>query len=325
MQKSANEVIMIRKITVWIGLVLLAGVLILPAKAADMDSKAGTVTVSSGRLNVRSNASSAAAIVATLNKGEYVTLLAKSSDWWKVEYEEGKYGYCHAGYIQQLNGTPATVNTASGRLNIRSGPGTGYAKIGSIGKGETVIVLSQAGGWSRILYGGTQTGYVSSDYLAQNYATVSLWVRDMKQMDSRWAQTIIGESGKTMSQIGCATTAIAMLEAHRTGKTVYPDVMTTMLKYTPSGSVYWPEHYTAVTDNTNYLSAVYRRLQQGKPILFGATNRYGSQHWVIITGFTGGNHLTADRFTIRDPGSYSRTNLQQFLAEYPNFYKYFYY
>ena len=237
MQKSANEVIMIRKITVWIGLVLLAGVLILPAKAADMDSKVGTVTVSSGRLNVRSNASSAAAIVATLNKGEYVTLLAKSGDWWKVEYEEGKSGYCHAGYIQQLNGTPATVNTASGRLNIRSGPGTGYAKIGSIGKGETVIVLSQAGGWSRILYGGTHTGYVSSDYLAQNYAPVSLWVRDMKQMDSRWAHTIIGESGKTMSQIGCATTAIAMLEAHRTGKTVYPDVMTTMLKYTPSGSV----------------------------------------------------------------------------------------
>jgi hypothetical protein len=147
----------------------------------------------------------------------------------------------------------------------------------------------------------------------------------MKQMDSRWADTIVGTSGKTMAQIGCATTAIAMVEAHRTGKTVYPDVMTTQLRYTPSGSVYWPPHYTTVTDTSDYLNSVYKLLKQGKPILFGATNQYGSQHWVVITGFEGGTTLKASAFTIQDPGSYSRFNLQQFLAEYPNVYKYFYY
>lgn len=299
--------------------------LIVPAQAVSADSKAGIVNVSSGHLNVRGQASSASTIVSSLKKGTYITLISKSGSWWKVEYARGKYGYCHADYIKMSSGTAATVITNSGALNVRSGAGTGYAKIGTIAKGETVLVLSTANGWSRILYHGSKTGYVSASYLGNSYAAVSLWVRDMKQMDPRWASAEVGQSGKPMSQIGCATTAIAMVEAHRTGKTVYPDVMTLQLKYTPSGSVYWPEHYTTVTDTSDYLSAIYNLLHRGKPILFGATNRYGSQHWVVITGFSGGNSLSASSFTIRDPGSYSRSNLQQFLTEYPNVYKYFYY
>jgi hypothetical protein len=43
---------------------------------------------------------------------------------------------------------------------------------------------------------------------------------------------------------------------------------------------------------------------------------------VVITGFTGGE-LTESAFTIHDPGSNSRTNLQQFRSVYPVFYKYF--
>jgi hypothetical protein len=127
-----------------------------------------------------------------------------------------------------------------------------------------------------------------------------------------------------MAQIGCATTAIAMVESHRQGRTIYPDEMMRDLRYTPSGSVYWPEHYTTVTDTAGYLSRIYQLLKQGKPILFGAKNAYGKQHWVVITGFTGGS-LTAQNLTIHDPGTYSRTNLQQLLDLYPIVYKYFYY
>ena len=69
---------------------------------------------------------------------------------------------------------------------------------------------------------------------------------------------------------------------------------------------------------------VLEALGEGKPVLLGAKNAYGKQHWVVITGFTGGE-LRAAGFTIRDPGSKARVNLQQFLDAYPNFYKYFYY
>jgi hypothetical protein len=254
-------------------------------------------------------------------------LISKSGSWWKVEYAKGQYGYCHAGYLSVASGNTATVATNSGSLNVRSGAGTANPRIGSLSKGETVIVLSTANGWSRILYHGTKTGYVSSQYLSgsasDGYRAVSLSVPSYKQTDSRWAHVTIGSSGQTIGKIGCATTAIAMMESYRTGTTVYPDVMSRRLSYTASGSVYWPSHYTVVTNSE--LGGIYKKLQQGKPVLYGAKNNYGGQHWVVITGYTGGSTLTAEGFTVHDPGSNSRTTLSQFLSAYPHFYKYFHY
>ena len=297
-------------------------------RAATASSKAGAVTTAGGSLNVRAAASANSGVVASLRKGSYITLLSRSGTWWKVEYGKGQYGYCHADYITIVQGTPATVSTLSGPLNVRNGAGTSYARVASLGKGETVLRLTTANGWSRILYHGTKTGYVSAQYLSaeqtpSGYSTVSLNVPGFKQMDSRWAQVKIGTSGKTMAQIGCATTAIAMMESYRTGSIIYPDAMSRKLTYTASGNVYWPANLATVTDSGNYLTAIYSRLKEGKPVLFGGKNAYSSQHWVVITGFTGGG-LSPANFTIHDPGSHSRTTLQQFLNAYPNFYKFFY-
>lgn len=306
--------------------VILIGLLCAPieASAATADSKAGVISTSGKNLNVRSSASTSASVVSSLKKGSYVTLISKSGSWWYVEYAKGRYGYCHADYIASVSGSAVTVKTQSGNLNVRSGPGTSYAKTGTLAKGETVIVLSSSSGWSRILYHGTKTGYVSAQYLSSGYAAVSLKVPNFKQTDTRWSGKLVGESGKTMAQIGCATTAIAMMESYRTGTTIYPDAMSDSLRYTPSGNVYWPGHYTTVTDGSGYLSAVYNQLKNGRPVLFGARDSYGKQHWVVIYGFSGGSSLTASGFVIHDPGTYSRTNLQQFLDRYPVFYKYFY-
>lgn len=302
------------------------GLLFSPVKvrAADVNSSAGVVATSAGGLNVRQYAAKDAAVITTLPKGGYVTLISKSGVWWKVEYGRNQYGFCHGDYIRRISGMAVSVNTGSGSLNVRSGPGTSYAKQGSLAKGETVIELSASGGWSRILYHGTKTGYVSAQYLSSGNPAVSLWVPNLKQMDDRWADVMVSTSGKTMAQIGCATTAIAMVESHRQGRTVTPDEMARTLRYTPSGSVYWPEHYKTVTDTGNYLTRIVALLRQGKPVLFGAKNAYGKQHWVVITGFSGGS-ITAANLTIQDPGTYSRTNLQQFLEQYPIVYKYFYY
>lgn len=295
------------------------------ASAASLSSKAGAVTTSSGSLNVRAQASSGSSVVATLKKGSYITLISKSGAWWKVEYAKGKYGYCHADYITIVEGTPVTVTTSSGSLNVRSGPGTSYAKMASLARGEVVLFLHASSGWSRVLYHGTKTGYVSSQYLSNYYGAVSLKVPSFKQTDSRWADVLVGESGKSMAQIGCATTAIAMMESYRTGTTITPVNMAQKLSYTPSGSVYWPTNFKVVTSSTGYLSGIYAKLKQGRPVMLGCQDTYGKQHWVVITGFSGGAALSASGFSILDPGTYSRTNLQQFLNAFPIFYKYFYY
>ena len=74
----------------------------------------------------------------------------------------------------------------------------------------------------------------------------------------------------------------------------------------------------------NISNRLITKLKQNKPVLFGAKKSGGSQHWVVITGFSGGE-VTAKNFTINDPGSSSRKNLKQLLESYPLFYKYFYY
>lgn len=298
------------------------------AQAASTERAAGTVSTASGRLNVRTGKSTASAVAAALDRGSLVTLVERSGDWWRVEYDSDRYGYCHADYIRPISGTAAAVRTSSGNLNVRSGAGTYYSVTDRLPSGTPVVILSDSGGWSRILYHGVKIGYVSSSYLSASSGTgsaaVQLSLPDFKQTDSRWAHVQIGSSGKTIAQIGCTTTAIAMMESHRTGRTVYPDAMARQLSYSPSGDVYWPGNYQVVTDSTGYLQTVLELLRQGKPVLFGAKKSSGSQHWVVITGYTGGA-VTASEFTVNDPGSGSRRTLQDLLRDYPVFYKFFYY
>ena len=329
MQK--DEVTMKKFISILLTTIIVLSIFVMPINVhgATPTSQAGVVTLSSGRLNVRKSASTSGVILASLANGSYITLISKSGDWYYVEYADGKFGYCHKDYIKLSSGKTAKVSTQSTSLNVRSGSGTGYYVKDSVKKGEIVIVLSESNGWSKILYDGVKTGYVSSQYLSVNstdsFSKVSLSVPSFKQTDSRWANVIIGNSGKTIGKIGCATTAIAMLESYRTGTTIYPDAMSKKLSYSSTGNVYWPSHYIAVTNSTGYLQKIYQKLKEGKPVMLGAKKSNGSQHWVVITGYSGGETLTASGFTINDPGTKYRTNLQHLFNEYPIIYKYFHY
>lgn len=301
---------------------------ILPGQvnAASSERKVGVVSVSSGYLNVRRNATTSSGVVSTLKNKSYITLVSQEGSWWRVEYAQGHYGYCHSSYIRTVDVSSGTVSTAGSTLNVRSGAGTSYSRIGSLSNGSSVFILSTAGNWHKILYGGTKTGYVSASYikLGSTYRAISLSVPYYLQTDSRWSWVTLGSSGQTLGKIGCTTTALAMAESYRLGKTIYPDAMSKKLGYTSSGSLYWPSNYEGVTSSLN-LKAIYEYLKQGKPVIVGFTNRNGGQHWAVIYGYSGGSTLRTGGFLIRDPGNKSRTNLSQLMDDYPNFIKYVYY
>ncbi len=296
---------------------------------ATADSMAGIVSTSGSRLNVRSGASAESTVITSLNKSTYVTLISKSGEWWKVEFADGRFGYCHEDYIDIASENTASVATNTTNLNVRSGAGKSYPVIGTLKKGENVIILSSNGYWARVLYDGTKTGCVSTDYLLANrasgYSPVSLSVPDFKQTDSRWASVKIGSSGKTIGRIGCVTTGIAMIESYRSKTTVYPHIMMKNLSYDSAGNVYWPSDYVPNYWSENYLEVIYNRLKAGQPVLVGAKTSRGNQHWVVVTGFSGGEKLSPSGFTINDPGSSVNKNLGQFFAEFPYLYKFFYY
>lgn len=295
--------------------------------AVTMKSTAGTatyaalVTTAGGNLNVRANSTASAGIITSIKNGSYVTVKGESGNYLYVEYSNGKHGYCHKDYLKAVSATPKTVAVTSGRLNVRSGGSMSHKIVATLNKGDKVFVLSATDNWSKILYSANKIGYVSSDFLSQSYGKVALDVLSFKQTDSRWAQVKLGSSGKTIGQIGCVTTAIAMIESYRSGKVIYPDEMSRKLTYSSSGNVYWPSDYVADTTQSGYLERLYGLVGSGKPVLFGAKTASGKQHWVVVTGFKGGDELSADGFMINDPGSSRRTTLGAFLREYPNFYK----
>ena len=323
-----------KAISILMAIVLSVSLLPLTKKAyaTEKIQGAGKVTTTSTALNVRSSASSTSTVKAKLSKDSYVTLVSKSGSYWRVQYAASGYGYCHEDYITTASTKVRTVKTTSGRLKVRSSASGSASVKDYLSSGTQVTVLSTSGGFSRILYNGIKRGYVASSYLTtetlnsdSSYKAIKLSVPSYKQTDTRWGSVTLGSSGQTIAKIGCATTAIAMLESYRTGTTIYPNAMAKKLSYTSGGAVYWPSHYTIITSSSGYLSKIYNLLKAGKPVLIGAKKSNGSQHYVVITGVKATNTLTTSSFYINDPGSNTRTTLNQFFADYPNFYKMMHY
>lgn len=295
----------------------------LMASASDM---AGKVVTSGGNLNVRSAPSSTGTVITSVKHASWLTVTDKNADWYRVEYADGKFGWCHGKYIRLYGDTyEMQVAVSSGRLNVRSGSSTAKPVIDTLSKGDSVVILYGNSKWSRILYKGSKIGYAATPYLikpAENtYAELSLSVPYYRQTDSRWSAYPIGSYGDNIGTIGCTTTALAMTESYHTGSVVTPDKMAARLSYSASGSLYWPDWCSVENAGSDYLLRIYNLLKSGKPVVFGAKKANGSQHWVTVTGYKGGNRLSASDFTVNDPGSAGRTRLSDFLAVYPNAYR----
>ena len=153
-----------------------------------------SLSSASSRLNLRSSPSTSSAIVATLDHGKIVRVLAASGSWVRVETASGQTGYVQSRYLAPIDGavtTPAPTATAaptatpapdagvpqdgdyarvrlssaSSRLNLRASASTSSAIVAKLGHGETVRVLAASGSWVRVETASGQTGYVQSRYL----------------------------------------------------------------------------------------------------------------------------------------------------------------
>lgn len=325
------EVIILKRILcLTMTVIILCSIFILPSKAYSSILGAGRVSTQSSALNVRSSPSPTATVKTTLPRNSYVTLISKSGSFWYVQYNSFGYGYCHQNYIYQVTSRIMQVKTSGGRLRVRSSASASAPVSDYITSGILVSVHTTSGDFAKIIYDGGKTGYVSSAYLVKpdsftaKYSAIKLNVPDFKQTDSRWANVTLGSSGQTIAKIGCATTALAMTESYRTGTIIYPNAMAKKLSYTSGGAVYWPSSYNVVTSASGYLTVIYNALKNGKPVIVGAKNSYGGQHYVVVKGIKQCDTLTASAFYINDPGSTSRTTLNQFFSAYPTFYKMLY-
>ncbi len=92
--------------------------------------------------------------------GRLAQAVEVSSFPWRYEQT---YSWASA-WIRYVRGTSTSTSTSSrvlfrarvvsGSLNVRTGPGTGYGIVGSLGVGATVNVYGTSGSWYKISYGG---------------------------------------------------------------------------------------------------------------------------------------------------------------------------
>ncbi|MGI5849782.1 MAG: SH3 domain-containing protein [Christensenellales bacterium] len=129
-----------------------------------------TGTVSVNVLNIRSGPGTTYSQIGRFAKGDRVDVIeTNSAQGWHKILSNGIAGYVYASYIT-LSDTETNVQTTgvitASILNIRSGPGTSYSKLGSFVKGNIVDVIEadSAQGWHKILYKGS-AAYVYAQYV----------------------------------------------------------------------------------------------------------------------------------------------------------------
>ncbi len=132
-------------------------------------------------LSLRKGPATSYTKITTLKKGTSVTIIAKSSNgWYKIKYKNGD-GYVSSQYITLNNTKPSiqetsysATGTVTSNLNVRKGPNTTYAKIGSLKKDSKVTIIAKtSNNWYKVKFN-SGYAYVSSQYISLNTTKPSI-------------------------------------------------------------------------------------------------------------------------------------------------------
>ena len=118
------------------------------------------------QLNVRSGPGTNYGRVASLNTGDRVNILEQftigGTKWGCIDKGWISLDYV---YIDGTTGENSGTGTVTGdQLNIRTGPGTNYDRVGSLNKGDTVKILTQIKVGNTV-WGCIDKGWISMDYV----------------------------------------------------------------------------------------------------------------------------------------------------------------
>jgi uncharacterized protein YgiM (DUF1202 family) len=158
---------------------------------ATLASSQPTAVVTTGALNVRSGPGITFSRVTVIQQGHVVTLLGRNANasWAQVRTAAGVTGWVNASLIQPavaLTTLPVTDTTPvaptamviTGALNVRSGPGVGYAILHVVRHGDTVTLLGRngAGSWAQARLATGQVGWLNAALIQPSVPITTLAV-----------------------------------------------------------------------------------------------------------------------------------------------------
>lgn len=148
-------------------------------------------SVAEDNLNLRDGPGTNYIGMSKLNAGTSLDLLARYGDWLQVRTNTGRTGWVLGQHLNMAPGvldrieTVTSIPDANPRLvgsvseqnvNLRSGPGTAYDKLGALGAGVQLDLLARYDDWYKVRTARGTTGWVSmelvnvDDFIARRVA-----------------------------------------------------------------------------------------------------------------------------------------------------------
>ena len=250
-------------------------------------------------LNLRAQPSTDAPVLATANSGECVVILELSEGWYHVNYNL-QDGYMSADYLAVSTAENAELGygiVAGDSVNLRSGPGTGYNKVGTVSYGEKCYIIGLNNGWYKVIRNGSSC-YIRSDFLKlseipyenQGSTNTPQYFRQGKAIGSLPTASVSQQTG-SVTVSGSATGSQILAKATEYLGTPYVYGGASPSGFDCSGFVYYvygtfgisvgrtpAEQYNAgmVVDKAN--------LQPGDIVLFAGTGSSSISHTGIYAG-----------------------------------------
>lgn len=124
----------------------------------------GTVgTVNTGELNVRENPDADSKSLATVKKGDEVTILEVKGTWGKIEYQSGDFGWINLDYVKFATAsstyTTGEYTVTADALHYRKEANADSTALGTYKKDDKVTVTEVAGNWGK-----TDKGWINLKY-----------------------------------------------------------------------------------------------------------------------------------------------------------------
>ncbi len=156
-----------RIISMLLVMTLMASMMTISVFAADRGGiKTGIAFVIVNSLRLREEPNTTSKTLDYASRDEVIVILGKTGAWYRVLYNLQE-GYMHSSYLQYL--TVENVELGYGRINaskvnMRKGPSTGYAVVGSSSKDDLAYIIGINNQWYKVIWNNTIC-YVRSDLL----------------------------------------------------------------------------------------------------------------------------------------------------------------
>ena len=111
-------------------------------------------------INIRSTNSTSGSILGQIQAGQVYVSDAQSQGWFRIRFDH-RYGWVWGGFAPRTKATTIRV-TYSGGVNVRTGPGAGYSKLGSAYLSYRYGFGGTSGSWSKIWYRGRTAWVISA-------------------------------------------------------------------------------------------------------------------------------------------------------------------